>query len=139
MNRTIYRGKFSESSVGVPIAAVAGSNSQSSLPLVRQVGASRDLSEATRRGAVRALWGTVTHRRLWIAQYFLRITQRVPINLQHLELWIISWINDRSIRVSLLHLTGSFRSSNYILPLSVLLKIIIVDMAAGGLDPTGLY
>ncbi|KYQ59810.1 Putative aminopeptidase W07G4.4 [Trachymyrmex zeteki] len=31
------------------------------------------------------------------------------------------------------------RSSNYILPLSVLLKIIIVDMAAGGLDPTGLY
>lgn len=31
------------------------------------------------------------------------------------------------------------QSSNYILPLSVLLKIIIVDMAAGGLDPTGLY
>jgi len=44
----------------VPIAAVADSNGQSPLPLVRQVGASRDLSEATRRGAVRALWGTVT-------------------------------------------------------------------------------
>jgi len=61
MNRTIYRGKFSESSVEVPIAAVAGNNDQSPLLLVRQVGASRDLSEATRRGAVRALWGTVTH------------------------------------------------------------------------------
>lgn len=61
VNQTIYRGKFSKSSIGVPIAAVAGSNGQSALPLVEQVGASRDLSEATRRGAVRALWGTVTH------------------------------------------------------------------------------
>jgi len=60
-HRTIYRGKFSESSIGVPIVAVAGSDGQSALPLVGQVGASRDLSEATRCGAVRALWGTVTH------------------------------------------------------------------------------
>lgn len=56
----MYQGKFSKSSIRVPIAAVAGSNGQSALPLVGQVGASRDLSEATRRGAVRALWGTVT-------------------------------------------------------------------------------
>lgn len=61
LNQAMYQGKFSKSSIGVPIAAVAGSNGQSALPLVGQVGASRDLSEATRRGAVRALWGTVTH------------------------------------------------------------------------------
>lgn len=56
-----FWGKFFKSFIKVPIAAVAGSNDQSALPLVGQVGASRDLSEATRRGAVRALWGTVTH------------------------------------------------------------------------------
>lgn len=47
-------------------------------------------------------------RRLRIARYSLRITHRVPINLSHLELWIILWINNRFIRVPLLHLAGSF-------------------------------
>lgn len=59
--RTIYRGKFSESLIGVPIAGVAGGVDQSASPPVEQVGVSQDLREATRRGAVRALWGTVTH------------------------------------------------------------------------------
>lgn len=61
VNQTIYRGKFSESSIRVPIAAVAGSDGQSASSSVGQVGRSRDLSEATRCRAVRALWDTVTH------------------------------------------------------------------------------
>lgn len=52
---------FRKLSRSMPIVAVAGSDGQSALPLVGQVGASQDLSEATRRGAVRALWGTVTY------------------------------------------------------------------------------
>ena len=47
-------------------------------------------------------------RRLRIARYSLRIIHRVPINLSHLELWIILWIDNRFIRVPLLDLTGSF-------------------------------
>ncbi|KAF7407978.1 hypothetical protein HZH66_002515 [Vespula vulgaris] len=46
---------------GVPIAGVADIVDQSAVAPLKQVGASRDLSEATRRRAVRALWGTVTH------------------------------------------------------------------------------
>lgn len=111
MNRTIYWGKFSESSIGVPIAVVAGSNGQSALLLVRQVGASQDLSEATRRGAVRALWGTVTHtaagpfsfsgsvhfvdRRLRIATF---VASHSPfLDPPHLGPWIISWITSTII------------------------------------------
>lgn len=102
----------------MPIAAVAGSNGQSALPLVGQVGASRDLSEATRRGAVRALWGTVTHtaadpfsfsdsvhfidcRPFHRAEFFARLWSiSFPINLLSLGIDLASWnIDDCAVRV----------------------------------------
>lgn len=109
INRTIYRGKFSESSVGVPIAAVAGSNGQSPLSPVRQVGASRDLSEATRRGAVRALWGTVTHTQQPVPSvlpvafaYSIAVSGlrdiRIIIQVTLGTVWTTSWI---TLRLSL--------------------------------------
>ncbi|KAL2746257.1 hypothetical protein V1477_004627 [Vespula maculifrons] len=54
-------GNFPKARDGVPIAGVADIVDQSAVAPLKQVGASRDLSEATRRRAVRALWGTVTH------------------------------------------------------------------------------
>lgn len=55
----------------MPIAGVADIVDQSAVAPLKQVGASRDLSEATRRRAVRALWGTVTHTPVVLSSFLL--------------------------------------------------------------------